>query len=82
MLTVLGASAHGGGGSHSVTSIANESIIEEGLKRCGANFCFVAGNHGIDRPPEGDIVTISLIYLACIFAAVIFIAIFVDPLSR
>ncbi|BES98202.1 Ion channel regulatory protein UNC-93 [Nesidiocoris tenuis] len=78
---VLGASAHGGGG-HTTLSVANQTILEESLKLCGANFCVIGGSHGIDRPPESDIVTISLIYLACVFAAVIFIALLVDPLSR
>lgn len=77
---VLGASAHGGGGSSA--TVTNSSIIEEGLRHCGANFCFIGGSHGIDRPPENDIVTISLIYLVCVFAAVVFISILVDPLSR
>ncbi|CAA9998643.1 unnamed protein product, partial [Nesidiocoris tenuis] len=71
--SVLGASAHGGGG-HTTLSVANQTILEESLKLCGANFCVIGGSHGIDRPPESDIVTISLIYLACVFAAVIFIA--------
>ncbi|XP_014243753.1 UNC93-like protein [Cimex lectularius] len=74
---VLGANVHGGGGS-----AVNASAAEDELRHCGANFCFIGGSHGIERPPDGEILTISMIYLVCVICAVIMVAIFVDPLSR
>jgi len=40
------------------------------------------GNDNLERPPDREIYEISSIYLACIFMAVAFIALCVDPLSR
>lgn len=72
---VFGSGAHGGGGSDNTT--------EKSLELCGANFCVVGGGHAnLERPPDNQIYLISSIYLACIIAAVIFIIILVDPLSR
>lgn len=72
---VLSSGAHGGGGG-------NQSID---LDTCGANFCVVSasgGNNNLQRPPDQEIYEISSIYLACIVAAVIIIAVFLDPLKR
>ncbi|XP_037025609.1 UNC93-like protein [Bradysia coprophila] len=70
---VLSSGAHGGGGGGNTT-----------LSTCGANFCVVASaeNANLERPPDSEIFEISTIYLACIGAAVIIIAVFLDPLSR
>lgn len=70
---VLSSGAHGGGGG------GNSS-----LSLCGANFCVVASaeNANLERPPNAEIYEISTIYLGCIVAAVIIIALFLDPLSR
>lgn len=70
---VLSSGAHGGGGGGNTT-----------LSTCGANFCVVASaeNANLERPPDSEIYEISTIYLACIGAAVIIIAVFLDPLSR
>lgn len=72
---VLGAGAHGGGSDN--TTITN-------VDHCGANFCVDRSSaHGnLARPPDSQIYTISSIYLACIFAAVVLIVLLVDPLSR
>lgn len=74
---VLSSGAHGGGGG-------NGSHSEAALSLCGANFCVVASsdNANLERPPDGEIYEISTIYLACILAAVLIIALFLDPLSR
>uniref|UniRef100_A0A1L8D975 Putative conserved plasma membrane protein n=1 Tax=Nyssomyia neivai TaxID=330878 RepID=A0A1L8D975_9DIPT len=75
---VLSSGAHGGGGS------SNHSFSEASLDSCGANFCVLASadNSNLERPPDSEIFEISAIYLSCIFAAVIIIAVFLDPLSR
>lgn len=74
---VLSSGAHGGGGG------GNGSLSEEALMLCGANFCSVGGGHaGPTRPPDAEIYEISAIYLACIVAAVVIIAVLLDPLSR
>lgn len=56
------------------------------LPNCGANFCMVSGGHhdneNLHRPPDSEIYEISAIYLACVFVAVLMIALLVDPLSR
>lgn len=69
---------HGGGGGHS----DNETHTDYDI--CGANFCVVNSNNNqnLQRPADSEIFEISGIYLACIFAAVAIIAIFVDPLTR
>jgi len=76
---VLSSGAHGsGGGNETITS------DEHALSLCGANFC-VQNQHqndNLERPPDSEIFEITIIYLACIFAAVAIIAVFVDPLSR
>lgn len=73
---VLSSGAHGGGsgGNHTVST----------FETCGANFCVIASadNANLERPPDKEIYTISTIYLACILAAVIIIAVLLDPLSR
>lgn len=76
---VLSSGAHGGGGHG-----GNESFSEASLSLCGANFCVVASadNANLERPPDSEIFEISSIYLACIVCAVIFIALFLDPLTR
>lgn len=68
---------HGGGG-HSAT---NSTTTYES---CGANFCVstINTNDNLERPDDKEIYEISGIYLACIFAAAVLIAILVDPLSR
>lgn len=77
-LTVLSSGAHGSGDG------GNTTISAEDLKYCGANFCVHGdGNHGnLERPPDHEIFEISMIYLACIVAAVAIIAFFLDPLKR
>ena len=74
---MLSSGAHGGGG-HS----ANYS--DAALELCGANFCVLGSsdNANLERPPDSEIFEISAIYLSCIVAAVIIIALFMDPLSR
>lgn len=74
---VLSSGAHGSGGGHS-------NYSEAALDLCGANFCVVetTDNANLERPPDSEIFTISAIYLSCIVAAVIIIALFMDPLSR
>lgn len=74
---VLSSGGHGGGGDD------NNTITEDDLQYCGANFCVHGGNgHAIVRPPDNEIFEISMIYLACIIAAVAIIAFFLDPLKR
>ncbi|CAH0546899.1 unnamed protein product [Brassicogethes aeneus] len=55
-----------------------------GYDVCGANFCVMSNlnNDNLERPADSEIYEISSIYLACIVAAVVLIAIMVDPLSR
>lgn len=74
---VLSNGPHGGPGG-------NNSFDETELELCGANFCVIgSGSHGnLERPPDQEIFEISMIYLSCIVAAVIIIAVFLDPLSR
>lgn len=74
---VLSSGAHGSGGS-------SANFSEASLDLCGANFCVVGttDNANLERPPDSEIYEISSIYLACILAAVIIIALFMDPLSR
>lgn len=74
---VLSSGAHGGGSG-------NHTFSEAGLAQCGANFCVSASldNSNLERPPDSEIFEISTIYLACIVAAVIIIALLLDPLSR
>lgn len=74
---VLSSGAHGSGGGS-----ANYS--DAALDLCGANFCVkeTSDNANLERPPDSEIYLISSIYLACIFCAVVIIALFMDPLSR
>lgn len=67
-----------GGGSHGSTT--NNTSYDS----CGANFCVstINSNDNLERPDDKEIYEISAIYLACIVAAAILIAILVDPLSR
>ncbi|XP_063704825.1 UNC93-like protein [Culicoides brevitarsis] len=78
---VLSSGAHGGG--HSGGDSENGTSLEQSLERCGAHFCVIAGPEGeTERPPDWEIYEISSIYLSCIVAAVIIIALFLDPLRR
>lgn len=79
-ITVLSSGAHGGGSVHS----DNETLGDLALAKCGANFCVVEtdDNANLQRPPDSEIFEISAIYLSCIIAAVVIIALFMDPLSR
>lgn len=78
---VLSSGAHGGG--HSGGEFENETSLEATLEKCGAHFCIVEGADGAnERPPDWEIYEISSIYLSCIVAAVIIIALFLDPLRR
>uniref|UniRef100_A0A1B6CEC5 UNC93-like protein n=1 Tax=Clastoptera arizonana TaxID=38151 RepID=A0A1B6CEC5_9HEMI len=74
---VLSAGAHGSGGNFTIES-------EDSLKHCGSEFCVTAqhGNDNLERPPDSEIYTISSIYLVCVGAAAIMVALLVDPLSR
>ncbi|KAJ8940390.1 hypothetical protein NQ318_009820, partial [Aromia moschata] len=64
---------------HGTSSSTNSTNYES----CGANFCSAATNNdNLNRPDDKEIYEISGIYLACIIAAVIMIALVVDPLSR
>jgi hypothetical protein len=77
---VLSSGAHGSvsGSNHSLT------YSEDELDLCGAHFC-VAEVHesaNLQRPPDDEIFEISMIYMSCIIAAVVIIAVFMDPLSR
>lgn len=76
---VLSSGAHGGGGSSTLNQTSDSY-----LDSCGANFCpsLATNNDNLSRPPDSEIFTISSIYLACIVAAVVIIALFLDPLSR
>ncbi|XP_055586539.1 UNC93-like protein [Uranotaenia lowii] len=76
---VLSSGAHGGG---AIVHDDNDTINQ--YDTCGANFCPVAttDNANLARPPDSEIYEISSIYLACIVAAVVIIALFMDPLSR
>ncbi|XP_055586505.1 UNC93-like protein [Uranotaenia lowii] len=76
---VLSSRAREGGASeHSENDTIND------YDQCGANFSPVAptDNANLARPPDSEIYIISAIYLACIVAAVVIIALFMDPLSR
>lgn len=75
---VLSSGAHGSGSGD------NSTFSEKALESCGANFCVLASadNANLERPPDSEIFVISSIYLACILAAVLIIAFFLDPLSR
>lgn len=70
-------------GVHSGVKSDNTSKL---LDSCGANFCVIGGGHhnnmNLHRPPDGEIYEISAIYLACVFVAVLMVALLVDPLSR
>lgn len=74
---VLSSGAHGSGSGHG-------NFSESALDLCGANFCVdgTSDNANLERPPDKEIFEISAIYLSCIIAAVIIIALFMDPLSR
>lgn len=74
---VLSSGAHGG--SHTPE---NGTSLEESLERCGAHFCVIESEGSSERPPDWEIYEISSIYLSCIVAAVIIIALFLDPLRR
>lgn len=80
MLSVLSSGAHGGSSVHD----ENDTFMDSALDKCGANFCVVEtdDNANLQRPPDSEIFEISAIYLSCIVAAVIIIALFMDPLSR
>lgn len=69
-------------GSHAGSS--SNTTTEDAYHQCGANFCVmnVNNNDNLQRPADNEIFEISTIYLACIFFAVIMIALLVDPLSR
>ena len=75
---MLSSGAHGSGGS------GGSNYSEAELDLCGANFCVeeLHENANLQRPPDSEIFTISIIYLTCIAAAVTIIAVFMDPLSR
>lgn len=76
---VLSSGVHG---VHAGAGPENQSL-EESLDKCGAHFCVVEGEGGAsERPPDWEIYEISSIYLSCIVAAVIIIALFLDPLRR
>lgn len=62
----------------------NDTAFDIAFDKCGANFCVVEtdDNANLQRPPDNEIYEISAIYLSCIVAAVIIIALFMDPLSR
>lgn len=66
--------AHGSGSS------SNSSNYDG----CGSNFCQsqLDSNANLERPDDSEIYEISGIYLGCIVAAVIMIALVIDPLSR
>lgn len=70
---------HGGGGGNGSSPSDTTSF-----DTCGANFCVMNtnSNDNLSRPDDKEIFEISTIYLACIFAAVVIVAVFVDPLSR
>ncbi|XP_065076758.1 UNC93-like protein [Ochlerotatus camptorhynchus] len=78
---VLSSGAHGGTPVHSGN---DTNLNDHALAKCGANFCVVEtdDNANLQRPPDHEIYEISAIYLSCIVAAVIIIALFMDPLSR
>lgn len=79
-------------GAHGAASVTDEMGNGTGgshhddsnLESCGANFCVVetSNNANLQRPPDSEIFEISAIYLSCIVAAVVIIAVFLDPLSR
>jgi len=73
---VLSSNPHGAGGG--------DMNMTQSYDTCGANFIVISTNtnDNLARPEDSEIFTISGIYLACIFVAVIMIALFVDPLSR
>ncbi|XP_055524323.1 UNC93-like protein [Wyeomyia smithii] len=77
---VLSSGAHGGTSVHD----DNATFTDSALDKCGANFCVVetTDNANLQRPPDSEIFEISAIYLSCIIAAVVIIALFMDPLSR
>ena len=74
---VLSSGAHG-------SSSGSTNYSDAALDLCGANFCVkeTSDNANLERPPDSEIYLISSIYLACIFCAVVIIALFMDPLSR
>lgn len=79
---ILSSGMHGGGGGGGSAEHSNASL-EHALEKCGAHFCVVPGAEGeISRPPDHEIYEISSIYLSCILAAVVIIAVFLDPLKR
>ncbi|XP_040173640.1 UNC93-like protein isoform X2 [Anopheles arabiensis] len=79
-------------GAHGAASVTDElgngtggsHHDDSNLESCGANFCVVetSNNANLQRPPDSEIFEISAIYLSCIVAAVVIIAVFLDPLSR
>ncbi|XP_055913956.1 UNC93-like protein [Eupeodes corollae] len=76
---VLSSGGHGGGGGS-----GDNTVSEEDLQFCGANFCVhgANGHANLERPPDDEIFEITMIYVSCIIAAVAIIAIFLDPLKR
>ncbi|XP_058127484.1 UNC93-like protein isoform X2 [Anopheles ziemanni] len=80
---VLSSGAHGAVSSVSSNGSEPHEDIDS-LSACGANFCVVetSDNANLQRPPDSEIFEISAIYLSCIVAAVVIIAVFLDPLSR
>lgn len=81
---VLSSGAHGAAPAvdENGTVIAHHDYAN--LDSCGANFCVdqTSDNANLQRPPDSEIFEISAIYLSCIIAAVVIIALFLDPLSR
>lgn len=74
-------------GAHGISTGAgpDNSSATDILDKCGAHFCLDNSGEGsgnLERPPDYEIYEISSIYLACIVAAVVVIAIFLDPLRR
>lgn len=69
---------------HSTSATATN--VSKTQLTCGANFCMIGGGHhdnqNLHRPPDSEIYEISAIYLACVFVAVLMVALLVDPLSR
>jgi MFS family permease len=74
-----------GGSAHTNTTMHNATNAHRTYESCGANFFVnnvLGANDNLARPDNSEIYEISAIYLACIFAAVLIVAVFVDPLSR
>lgn len=70
--------------TESPANVTNTNLVDVGGV-CGANFCpssNTAENSNLDKPSDDKIKLLSLIFLGCMAAAVILVALFLDTAKR